>query len=305
MAYYAQPASRPALSLLRAGDHTLAFGGRFYVMGVLNVTPDSFSDAGEHFGLEAAVERGLAMVEAGADIIDVGGESTRPGADPVGVEDELERVVPVIEALSERTDAILSVDTYKADVAEAATAGGASIVNDISGLGFDDRMAEVVAASGAALALMHVRGTPETMHKDIADDDVVDDIRAYFAERLDAAHRAGIDADRIVLDPGIGFSKTLDQNYRLIRDLHRFFDLGCPLLVGTSRKSLIGKVLNKPADERVWGTAATVACALYAGADIVRVHDVAQMCDVARITEAISGVRSFGEKSQRGDGQGM
>jgi dihydropteroate synthase len=296
MAYYAQPTSRRALSALRAGDKTLAFGERFYVMGVLNVTPDSFSDGGEHFSRQAAIDHGLALVDAGADIIDIGGESTRPGADPVAVDQEIERVVPIIEALAKRTDAILSVDTYKADVAAAATASGASIVNDISGLGFDERMAQTVAASGAALVLMHVRGTPDTMHDDIDYEDLVDDIHAYFAERLDIADAAGIAADKIVLDPGIGFSKTLAHNYRLIRELPRFFDLGCPLLLGTSRKSFIGKVLNKPADERVWGTAATVACGLYAGADIVRVHDVAELYDVVRVTEAIAGTKMPGTK---------
>jgi dihydropteroate synthase len=289
MSFFAKPTARRALSPLRVGDKTLAFGGRFYVMGVLNVTPDSFSDGGEFAGRDDAIAHGLAMVEAGADMIDIGGESTRPGATPVAVQTELERVVPVIEALAERTDAILSVDTSKADVAEAATASGATIVNDISGLGFDDRMAEVVAASEAALVLMHTRGTPETMQKNIDYEDVVDDLHAYFRRRLQLARDAGIDADRIVLDPGIGFGKTLAQNYRLIRELHRFFDLDCPLLLGTSRKSFIGTVVNKPADQRVWGTAATVACGLYAGADIVRVHDVAQMLDVVRVTEAIAG----------------
>ena len=289
MSFFARPTPRPALPALTVGDRTLAFGGRFYVMGVLNVTPDSFSDAGEFFDHDAAIARGVAMWEAGADIIDVGGESTRPGAEPVEVDEEIERVAAVVEALAERTDAIVSIDTSKSEVARAATAAGAGIVNDISGLGFDDQMAGVVAASGAALILMHIRGTPQTMQTDIDYDDVVDDIRDYFAQRLDLARRAGIRDDRIVLDPGIGFGKTVPQNYRLIRELHRFFDFGCPLLLGTSRKRFIGDILQKPAQQRVWGTAATVACGLYAGADIVRVHDVAQICDVVRVTEAIAG----------------
>jgi dihydropteroate synthase len=273
---------------VKVGDRTLAFGGRFYVMGVLNVTPDSFSDGGQFYAAEDAIARGVAMWEAGADIIDVGGESTRPGADPVPADEELARVVPVIEALAAQTDAILSIDTYKATVARAACDAGAGIINDISGLGFDEGMAQAVADTGAALVLMHTRGNPKTMQKDIDYDDVVEDIRDYFAERLALARQAGIADDQVILDPGIGFGKTVEQNYRLIRDLHRFFDLGCPLLLGTSRKSFIGKVLDKTADERVWGTAATVACGLYAGADIVRVHDVAEMVDVVRITQAIA-----------------
>ncbi|QDG49828.1 dihydropteroate synthase [Persicimonas caeni] len=288
MSFYATPTSRPALPSVKVGDRTLAFGGRFYVMGVLNVTPDSFSDGGQFYAAEDAIARGVAMWEAGADIIDVGGESTRPGADPVPADEELARVVPVIEALAERTDAVLSIDTYKAAVARAACEAGAGIINDISGLGFDEGMAQAVADTGTALVLMHTRGTPKTMQKDIDYDDVVEDIRDYFAERLALARQAGIADDQVILDPGIGFGKTVEQNYRLIRDLHRFFDLGCPLLLGTSRKSFIGKVLDKPADERVWGTAATVACGLYAGADIVRVHDVAEMVDVVRITQAIA-----------------
>ncbi len=289
MSVFAKPTPRPALPPLSVGDRTLAFGERFYVMGVLNVTPDSFSDGGQFYARQDAIERGVAMWQSGADIIDVGGESTRPGAEPVPADEELERVVPVIEALAERTDAVLSVDTYKATVAREAAQAGAHIVNDISGLGFDDEMADAVAQTGVALVLMHTRGTPQTMQQNIDYEDVVEDIRDYFRERLALAQKAGVSRARVILDPGIGFGKTVEQNYRLIRELHRFFDLGCPLLLGPSRKSFIGKVLQKPADERVWGTAATVACGPYAGADIVRVHDVAQMTDVVRITEAIAG----------------
>jgi dihydropteroate synthase len=230
------------------------------------------------------------MLEAGADIIDIGGESTRPGADPVPEEQELERVIPVIEAVTQRTNAVISVDTYKAQVAKRAVEAGAAIINDISGLGFDPKMAEVVASSGAALVLMHIRGNPRTMQKDIEYDDVVEEVRAYFEQRLAVAHQAGVAAHQIVLDPGIGFGKSVAQNYRLVRELHQFFDFGCPLLLGTSRKSFIGKILEKPPRERVWGTAATVACGLYAGANIVRVHDVEEMSDVVRITEAIVGM---------------
>ncbi|MFW6058244.1 MAG: dihydropteroate synthase [Persicimonas sp.] len=291
MAFFGSPTTRPTPGALRLAEGVLTFDQGYRVMGVLNVTPDSFSDGGEYLAHEDAIDRGLAMVEAGADIIDVGGESTRPGAAPVSVDAELSRVVPVIEALSEQTDAHLSIDTTKAMVAEAALEAGAHIVNDISGLGFDAKMADVVAQKRAALILMHIRGTPRTMQSDIDYDDVVDDILAYFEERIEVAQNAGIDAAQIAIDPGIGFGKTVSQNYRLIRELHRFFDLGRPLLLGTSRKSFIGAVLGKPPAERVWGTAATVACGLYAGADIVRVHDVAQMVDVVRVTEALCGHR--------------
>jgi dihydropteroate synthase len=287
MTFVGIPHNRPRPGALRAGAKTLVFGERFYVMGVLNVTPDSFSDGGEYLAVDDAIERGLAMVEAGASIVDVGGESTRPGAEPVGADQELDRVVPVIEALAERSEALISVDTSKARVAAAAVGAGAHIINDISGLGFDPDMAPVVAETGAGLMLMHIRGTPRTMQRDIDYEDVVDDIHRYFVERMELADGAGVDMAQIALDPGIGFGKTVAHNFRLIRELHRFFDLGRPLLLGTSRKSFIGKVLDKPAAERVWGTAATIACGLYAGADIVRVHDVAAMADVTRTAEAI------------------
>ncbi|MFP4599203.1 MAG: dihydropteroate synthase [Persicimonas sp.] len=287
MTFFGKPTPRPTPPSLQLGDRTLAFGGRFYVMGVLNITPDSFSDGGQFLEPQDALERALEMADAGADIIDIGGESTRPGADPVDLAEELERVVPIIEALSAQTDIAISVDTYKSAVARAAVEAGAHIVNDISGLGFDDQMAEVVADTGCALVLMHVRGTPRTMHSDVDYEDLVGDIHDYFSRRLEVAYRAGVADNQIVLDPGVGFGKTQTHNLRLLRDLHQFFDLDCPLLVGTSRKSFIGNILDKPEDQRVWGTAATVACSLYAGADIVRVHDVAEMADVVRVTEAI------------------
>ncbi|MGM0558240.1 MAG: dihydropteroate synthase [Myxococcota bacterium] len=290
MAYFASPKQRRSLESIQLGDAELRFDERFPIMGVVNVTPDSFSDGGEFYERPEAISHGIALAEAGADILDIGGESTRPGADPVPVDEELRRVIGVIEGLAAETDALISVDTYKASVAEAAVAAGAHIVNDISGLGFDDAMAHTVADTGAALVLMHTNASPQTMQSEIDYDDIIDDIRAYFAERLAVADEAGIQRERIILDPGIGFGKTVAQNYRIIREMAAFLDFGCPLLLGTSRKSLIGTVLDKPAEQRVFGTAATVACGLYAGADIVRVHDVAEIVDVVRVTEALAGL---------------
>lgn len=291
MAYYAEPHPRPASPAIRVGERDLRFGEQFYIMGVVNVTPDSFSDGGDHFARRDAISRALELAENGADIIDIGGESTRPGAEPVTAEQEAERVLPVVEAAAEKTDAIVSIDTTKAAIARRAVEKGATIINDVSGLGFDEEMGEVVADSGAGYVLMHIQGTPETMQEEITYDDVIDDIAAYFDRRLHKATEAGVDIGQIVLDPGIGFGKTVEQNYRLIREIHRFHDFGRPLLLGTSRKSSIGAIVDKPPKERVWGTAATVACGLMAGADIVRVHDVSEMYDVVRVTEAIAGMR--------------
>ena len=294
MSVYAEPKDRPVPPPVQAGAHRLAFGERFYVMGVVNVTPDSFSDGGDFFDTEAAIDHGLALADQGADILDIGGESTRPGADPVALDEEADRVLPVVEALADRTDAIVSIDTTKAEIAARAAERGATMINDVSGLGFDEQMGEVVADTGAAFVLMHILGDPETMQERIDYDDIVDDIAAYFDRRLHRATEAGIDIGQIILDPGIGFGKTVAQNYRLIREVHRFFDFGRPLLLGTSRKSCIGAIVDRPPKERIWGTAATVACGLMAGADIVRVHDVAEMYDVVRVTEAIAGIEDDG-----------
>lgn len=269
---------------------------RTLVMGVLNVTPDSFSDGGKFVDVERAVAHAREMAKAGADIIDVGGESTRPGAAPVSAEEELRRVVPVIErlaggALGERALPI-SVDTTKAGVAEQALAAGAHIVNDISALRFDDRMAGVVRDAGAGVVLMHMQGRPETMQQRPHYDDVVQEVLDFLADRVAFAEARGIARTQIAVDPGIGFGKTVEHNLRLLARLRDFRSLGCPLLVGTSRKSFIGKALaplragqGREVDERLWGTAATVAWAVAHGARIVRVHDVAEMADVVRMTE--------------------
>ncbi len=257
----------------------LPLGERTLVMGILNVTPDSFSDGGRYIDPEDALRRAREMVAQGADIIDLGGESTRPGHTPVGVEEELSRVMPVLTRLVGELDVPVSIDTSKAEVARWALAAGAHIVNDQWALG-DEGMAAVVAEYGVPVVLMH--NQQGTDYKDL-----VGDIVGYFEQRIGQAVQAGIAPDRIILDPGFGFGKTPEQNLMVLRRLREFRSLGCPLLIGTSRKSTIGKVLDLPVDERVEGTAATVAVGITHGADIVRVHDVREMVRVARMTDAI------------------
>jgi dihydropteroate synthase len=269
----------------RAGSRELTFG-RTLIMGVLNVTPDSFSDGGQFFDPEAAVARGLEMASQGADVIDVGGESTRPGAEPVSSDEEQRRVVPVIKRLSAELDQPVSVDTRKPDVAEAALDAGATIVNDISAAR-DPRMLEVARDSGAGLVLMHMRGEPATMQEFTDYADVVAEVHDQLAVRLEAARVAGIDPDGLVIDPGIGFAKTPEQNLILLRDIQNLFHLGRPVLVGPSRKSFIGKVLDLEVDERLEGTAAAVAWLVAQGVHIIRVHDVKEMARVIRLVEAI------------------
>jgi dihydropteroate synthase len=264
-------------------------------MGVLNVTPDSFSDGGKFLDVERAVAQAREMAHAGADIIDVGGESTRPGAASVSEEEEQQRVLPVVERLG---DFLVSVDTTKAGVAEKALATGARIVNDISALRFDPRMVDVVRDAGAGLVLMHMQGTPKTMQQAPHYDDVVAEVRSFLGERVAFAESRGLKKTQIAVDPGIGFGKTVEYNLQLLARLGEFGSLGCPLLVGPSRKSFIGKVLapqgagqGREADERLWGTAATVAWAVTQGAAVVRVHDVAEMRDVVRMVEALKQAR--------------
>ena len=244
------------------------------VMGVLNLTPDSFYDGGRYLTPQVAMKRALSMVEEGADIIDIGGESSRPGARPVSVEEELARVVPVIEAVASRSDVLISVDTTKSAVARAAIAHGASIINDISSLCFDSNMAGVVAKGGVHLVLMHMQGRPETMQQDPAYTDVVSEIKAFLRERMAAAVSAGIDRTRLIVDPGIGFGKRLSHNLAILRRLDEFEGLGVPILVGLSRKSFLGELLDLPTSERLVGTIAANAVAIVNGADIIRVHDV-------------------------------
>lgn len=265
---------------------------RTVVMGVLNVTPDSFSDGGLWFDHDAAIAHALDMVAAGAAIVDVGGESTRPGADPVPEDEELRRVLPVVEAVAARTDAVISIDTRKPGVAEAAVAAGASLVNDTAGEAAEAAMDELVARTGAAVAVMHSRGTPATMRELTAYDDVVADVASFLAARARALEERGVARDAIALDPGFGFAKTPEQNLVLLKRLDEIVALGYPVLSGTSRKSFVGNVLGGlPEGERVEGTAATVAWAVAKGARIVRVHDVVEMARVVRMTEAIRDAR--------------
>jgi dihydropteroate synthase len=256
-------------------------------MGVLNVTPDSFSDGGRYLAVEPAVARALEMVAEGADLVDIGAESTRPGANPIDEREELTRLLPVVEAVCRRVSVPVSVDTMKAGVAQRALELGASIINDVSALRFDARMGTVVAESGAGVVLMHMQGTPQTMQVAPAYDDVVGEVRDFFQSRLEAAAECGIGRDQIILDPGIGFGKRREDNLTLLAQLEALTSLERPLLVGTSRKGFIGEVLNRPVGERLMGTAATCAVAILHGARLVRVHDVAPIRDLVLMLEAI------------------
>jgi len=258
------------------------------LMGVVNVTPDSFSDGGLYLDPEAAVAHGRDLAAAGAEILDVGGESTRPGAEPVGEEEELRRVIPVIDGLV-AANCRVSVDTSKAAVAAAALDAGAEIVNDVTALRGDPEMASLCAERGATVVLMHMLGEPRTMQQDPRYDDVVADVKAFLAERLGAAVAAGIDEDRVWLDPGIGFGKTGAHNMELLRRLGELCELGRPLVIGTSRKSFIGGVDGSPADQRLGGTIATSVLAAAEGADVLRVHDVAEVRQALAVAAAVLG----------------
>jgi dihydropteroate synthase len=270
-------------------DRVLSIGRRPLVMGIVNVTPDSFSDGGQHFSWEAGVRHGLELIEQGADLLDIGGESTRPGAVPVALEEELARVAPVVSKLARRTAVPLSVDTSKAEVARQCLAAGARIVNDVTALAGDGDMAEVVRLSGAGVILMHMQGTPATMQAEPHYDEVVADVRRFLAERLRAATSRGIAGEKIILDPGIGFGKTLTHNLTLLARLDEFQDLGRPVCLGVSRKGFLGKVLGRPVEERLAGALAAVCYAMSRGAvQVVRVHDVRDTKDAVTLFAALS-----------------
>jgi dihydropteroate synthase len=260
-------------------------------MGVLNVTPDSFSDGGRFAGLDAAVAHGLALFQAGADIVDVGGESTRPGAEPLPASEERHRVVPVVEALRRAGAGFLSIDTSKSEVAQAALEAGADLVNDVSGFAFDPRMASVVARSGAPAIVMHLRGAFASMHRDPRYVDVMSEVADELGAALARAESNGVPRDRLIVDPGLGFSKAAPHSLEALRRLPELALLDRPILVGPSRKSFIGAVLDRPIEERLMGTAGAVAACVLAGAHIVRVHDVKEMIDVVRVCDAIRGDR--------------
>jgi dihydropteroate synthase len=260
------------------------------VMGVLNVTPDSFSDGGRHFERDSAIAAGLRMVEEGAAIVDVGGESTRPGAALVSIQEELDRVVPVLEALAARAPVVLSVDTSKPEVITAALQAGAHMVNDVRALQLPGALAAAVAGQ-AAVCVMHMRGEPATMQQSPHYDDVVGEVHSFLARRVAACHDAGIPAESICVDPGIGFGKDYSHNLALLQNLRRFTDLGAPLLLGVSRKSLIGIMTGRPAQERLAGSVALAALAVRAGVAIVRAHDVAATVDAVKVAAALRGAR--------------
>ncbi|MCE5322807.1 dihydropteroate synthase [bacterium] len=263
-------------------------GSKTLVMGILNLTPDSFSDGGRFSDVESAVDAAVKMVEDGADIIDVGGESTRPGSDAITADEEIVRVVPVINKIAARVNVPISIDTYKAEVAEAALDAGAHIVNDISAATFDPDMPALLAKKQCPVIIMHIKGSPKNMQIDPQYDDLLGEVHGFLRDRMSALVEAGVDESMIIVDPGIGFGKTVDHNLELMRRLREFTSIGRPILVGTSRKNTIGKVLGDlPVNERLEGTAATVAISIANGADIVRVHDVKEMARVARMSDAI------------------
>lgn len=257
------------------------------MMGIVNVTPDSFSDGGRYVTVDQAVERAMALVAQGADILDLGAESTRPGATPVGEQEELDRVLPVLHQVVKRTAVPISVDTMKSRVAREALNAGASIINDVTAMRFDPDMAAVVAQYGAGVVMVHMQGMPMTMQEAPRYDSAIEDVRMFFLERIAAAERAGIAKSQIVLDPGFGFGKLLVHNLELLSHLSSFDQLGCPMLAGLSRKAFLGEILDRPVRDREWGTAAAIALAVDRGASIIRVHDVASMKDVVMVAAAV------------------
>lgn len=273
--------------LLRARDHVIELGSETRIIGVLNITPDSFYEGSRFPEPPAAIARAGAMTAEGADILDIGAESTRPGSRGISAEEELRRLVPVLDALRQNCPLPISVDTSKAEVAAAALECGAALINDISSLQNDPRIGELVASSGAGLILMHMRGTPADMQLLPPSPDIMGELERWAEAAVERAKRSGVSCDRIILDPGIGFGKTAKQNIEILRNLNRVASFGYPVLVGTSRKSFIGAILSKPPADRIWGSAAAVAASIAFGAHMVRVHDVAEMRDIARVMDAV------------------
>jgi dihydropteroate synthase len=278
---------------LKLRSRTLVLGERTLIMGVLNITPDSFSDAGKFFDIQKAINHAVAMESDGADLLDIGAESTRPGSRSVAAEEELHRLLPVLGALRRLLKIPISIDTQKSEVAEAALDAGAEMINDISGLKHNTRLAEVVAEHGAPLILMHMHGEPSTMQAGPFARDVMKDVAKGLRQSLAKARKAGVPDSQIILDPGIGFGKSYSQNYELLQKLPQLAKLGYPLLVGTSRKGFLGVTLARdgkpaPPEERIWGTAATVSASILNGAHIVRVHEVEEMAQVARVADCIA-----------------
>jgi dihydropteroate synthase len=283
---------------LRLRSRTLILGERTLIMGILNITPDSFSDGGEYLDSGAAIARALQLEKDGADIVDIGGESTRPGAAPISTEEELRRILPVIQVLRGKLRIPMSVDTRRGDIAEPALAAGAEILNDVSGLQMDTRLGEVARRGRAPLILMHMRGTPKTMQRGPFARDIIRNVMSGLREAVARAKHAGLAKTQLLLDPGIGFGKKHEQNFEILAQLPEFARLGCPIVIGTSRKAFLGKALagrggpSVPPEERLLGTAATVTASILGGAHIVRVHDVGEMVRVARVADAIVRMQS-------------
>jgi len=274
-------------NILKWSDYNFDLDSKTCVMGILNITPDSFFDGGLHFRTNDAVKRASEMVKEGADIIDVGGESTRPFSDPLPLEEELRRVIPVIKALSQEIDIPISIDTYKSEVAKQALEAGAKMVNDISALRFDPAMGPLVAEAGVPIVLMHMKGTPKNMQKRPTYRDLFGEITGFLSRAVEQAVKVGIKKDLIIIDPGIGFGKSFDDNLKIIRGLDKFSSLGQPILVGTSNKAFIGHVLDRPVESRETGTMATIAAVAMNGANIVRVHNVKATKETVTIIDAI------------------
>jgi dihydropteroate synthase len=269
-------------------DFCLDFSKKTYIMGILNITPDSFSDGGLYLDKDKAVEQASRLVEDGADIIDIGGESSRPGSEPVSVEEEISRAIPVIEAVSKKVKVPISIDTYKAGVARRALDAGASMVNDISGLRFDPDMPKVAAEYKVPVVIMHIKGKPKDMQQNPVYEALIPQVMDYLKTSISLAVKSGIPEEMIILDPGIGFGKTFEHNLEIIKNLRGFSMLGRPLAIGVSRKAFIGRILgDAPPSERLEGTAAAVAISIFNGANIVRVHDVKEMAKVAKVADAI------------------
>ncbi len=271
-------------------DRSFEIGKKTYVMAIMNVTPDSFSENGVNFSLQKSIETAKKMIAAGVDVIDVGGESTRPGAAEIGIEEEISRVVPFIKALREFSDIPVSIDTWKSEVAVAAIEAGADIINDVTGFHRDEKLKDVAAKYGVGCIAMHMRGTPKTMQnlENLQYVNLVADICDYFKNTVEMLKSAGVDESKIMLDPGIGFSKSCEQNLQLVKELKSFKSLGFPVFLGPSRKSFIGQVLDiKEPENRVWGTVAVIAIGISNGADMIRIHDFEEMVQVAKMSDSL------------------
>jgi dihydropteroate synthase len=280
--------------IFRYRDNAVDLKSKFLIMGILNVTPDSFSDGGIYTNLDSALRRVEDMIEEGADIVDVGGESTRPGSDPVSIDDELNRVMPVVEAIKKRFDIAISVDTYKSKVADEALKRSVEIINDISGLNFDKNMVNVLAASNCGIVAMHIKGEPKNMQKNPSYKHILAEINEYFESVLDKIEKNSIDKDRVILDPGIGFGKTFDDNYKILNNIKSFRIWGRPILVGVSRKSFIGHTLNEPNPQnRIVGSVSANVVSFMNGARIFRVHDVKETYDALKIAQSIMNEKVY------------